>query len=128
VKLKLEENLGKRGLALFAAAGYEAATVAGQGLRGEADQSLIEHCHGEQRCLVTLDLDFSNPLVFDPEGYSGIAVLRLPSQPTPDDLLDRCRTLIAALMNDDIVGKLWIVQKDRIREYRPDRPGEGGLV
>jgi hypothetical protein len=124
VKLKLDENLGKRGAELFMAAGHETTTVAQQGLQGEEDRSLLDHCRGEQRCLVTLDLDFGNPLVFDPKDYAGIAVLRLPTQPTPDDLLEGCRTLIAGMASDDVVGKLWIVQRGRIREYRPDRPGE----
>jgi hypothetical protein len=51
-------------------------------------------------------------------------VLRLPAQPTPDDLLAGCTTLIAGMANDDIAGKLWIVKRERIREYRPDQPGE----
>jgi len=37
---------------------------------------------------VTQDLDFANPLVFKPEDYAGIAVLRLPSHPAAADLPD----------------------------------------
>ncbi|WP_448596809.1 DUF5615 family PIN-like protein, partial [Thermoleptolyngbya sp.] len=51
----------------------------------------------EERCLVTLDLDFSNPLSFDPTQYSGIAVLQLPNQASHQDLLDAILTLIGAL-------------------------------
>jgi len=39
----------------------------------------------EGRCLVTLDLDFSNPFLFPPEDYAGIVVLR-PRRLTPDEL------------------------------------------
>jgi hypothetical protein len=54
-------------------------------------------CAAEQRALVTLDLGFANPLVFDPLHYAGIAVLRLPNRPEPADLQDTLNTLIAAI-------------------------------
>jgi hypothetical protein len=44
--------------------------------------------------------------------------------PSHDDLLLACRTLIAGLAQETITGKLWTVQRGRIREYRPDRPEE----
>lgn len=69
---------------------------------------------------MTLDLDFSNPLNFDPTRYSGIAVLRLPNQASPQDLLDAILTLIGALNTENIQGKLWIVQRGRIRIYQPE--------
>jgi hypothetical protein len=69
---------------------------------------------------VTLDLDFSNPFVFPPADFSGIAVLRLPARSTPNDLLAACRTLIVALSREEITGKLWIVDRGRVREYQPD--------
>ena len=44
--------------------------------------------------------------------------------PSHDDLLRACRTLIVALAQETITGKLWTVPRGRIREYRPDRPEE----
>jgi hypothetical protein len=44
--------------------------------------------------------------------------------PSHDDLLLACRTLLAAVARETITGKLWTVQRGRIREYRPDRPEE----
>ena len=38
---------------------------------------VIAACGSEARGLVTLDLDFANPLVFPPEDFAGIAVLRV---------------------------------------------------
>lgn len=63
-------------------------------------------------------MDFGNPLVFNPAGYSGIAVLRLPPRAAHEDIADTCRTLIAGLKQGDIGGKLWIVQRGRVREYQ----------
>ena len=75
----------------------------------------------EDKSYLTLDMDFSNPLVFEPDKFSRIAVLRLPAKIVPDDLWAACRVLITALSKRDLRGKLWIVQRDRIREYRPEQ-------
>lgn len=74
---------------------------------------------GESRALVTLDLDFSNPLLFKPADYTGIVVLRLPNAPTHADLLAALGTLAAGLAQNDVCGNLWIVRGGRIRQYEP---------
>lgn len=119
MKVKLDENLGNRAADLFSNAGYGVATVSGQGLGGAGDEDLIEVCTSEQRVLVTLDLDFSNVLRFPPERYAGIAVLRVPHPIELDTIRERLRILLRASLNEDLSGRLWIVEQDRIREYAP---------
>ena len=120
MNLKLDENLGSRGASLFRHAGHDVATVSGQRLCGVNDRDLIGICRDEYRVLVTLDMDFGNPLIFRPGEYHGIAVLRLPPRPCHEDLLDAIRTLISGLAGESIEGKLWIVQRGRIRAYQPE--------
>lgn len=130
MKLKLDENLGELGRAILQQAGHDVATVAGQALTAATDEELIRVCAAEGRALVTLDLDFANPLRFRPSQYAGIAVLRLPKKPSAKDLEVLVRTLAAGLAAAETqpgVGlgrlerRLWIVEQGRIRTY--EEPG-----
>lgn len=121
MKLKLDENLGHSAAELFRQAGHDVATVRTQGLSGSPDEDVLGVYRQETRCLVTLDPDFGNPLMFRPWEHAGITVLRLPPKASPDDLLLACRTVVRALEQDTVAGKLWSVERRRIREYRPDR-------
>lgn len=120
MKLKLDENIGRRGVELLIQAGHDVATLYDQGVSGLADEGLFLLCRQEGRCLVTLDLDFANPLNFRPAESAGIAVLRLSRNTTLDDLLNGLRTLIGGLARENITGRLWIIQKGLIRTYKPD--------
>ncbi len=117
--LKLDENFGKRGENVFRSYGHDVATVFDQNLSGTEDQNLVAVCHAEKRALVTLDLDFSNPFEFPPLNYSGIAVIRLKARFTLQELEHTCAQLAHKLAEMPIDGKLWIVQRDRIRQYEP---------
>ena len=118
MKLKLDENLGRLAAEILRSSGHDVETVPTENLCSASDRVLIERCLAESRCLVTLDLDFGNPLLFRPAAYTGIVVLRLPPKPTRDDLVACVLTLNAALATDKVRGKLWIVQRGRVRKYQ----------
>ena len=63
MKLKLDENLGVDCRELLLSAGHDVATVLSEQLAGATDEAVIETCRAEARALVTLDVDFSNPIV-----------------------------------------------------------------
>ena len=120
MKLKLDENFGRRCIDILSSAGHDVATVASQQMSGAADEDVIKVSHAESRCLVTLDLDFANPLRFKPANYSGIAVIRLTGRASYAELLTTVNTFAKALETESISGKLWIVEIGRIRIYRPE--------
>jgi hypothetical protein len=123
VKLKLDENVDIRVVQHLRAAGYDTATVQGQGLSSASDAQVIEVCGSEERCLVTADRGFANRLRFNPSDYTGIVVIRLPPRPSFEDWREAIETLILGLEQAEVAGKLWIVRGSSIQEYQPD----GGL-
>ena len=67
MKLKLDENIGRRGLDLLKAAGHDVMTVRDQDLQGAKDETLFTVCADERRALITLDHDFGQVLRFPPK-------------------------------------------------------------
>jgi predicted nuclease of predicted toxin-antitoxin system len=121
MKLKLDENLGRRGADALRAAGHDVATVYQEGLNTATDGTVIDAATSEGRALVSLDLDFANPLLYPPDRYAGIAVLRVPPRTTVRDLQVAVEALIDGLSKMDLPGRLWIVQRGRIRQYEPQQ-------
>ena len=120
MRAKLDENLGRNCARLLETAGHDVATVRGQGMSSWPDRDVLAACVRERRTLVTLDLDFSNPLLFPPGKTAGVVVLRLPSPMTRSGLENAIRTLDGALKTGSVEGKLWIVQPGAVREWQGD--------
>ena len=115
-KFKLDENLDVQAAALLRDAGYDALTISEQGLQGTADTGVAELCRREERCLVSLDLHFSNIVEMPPADYSGIVVLRHPRLRLRAALY-LIRQLIESLRENSPQGQLWIVEPGRVRVY-----------
>lgn len=127
MRFKLDENFGTRTQQLFRKQGIDAATVRDQKLQGCSDQRLYDVCRAEGRCLVTLDLDFSDVLRFPPQETPGIVVIRVPHNPTLPLLEQLVRQFLNALHTMPLEKTLWIVEVGRIRVHQasdaaPDQP------
>jgi len=121
VKLKLDENLGRRAEQRFRAAGLDVSTVAAQQLSGARDEQIYRACVAEGRILGTCDLDFSQVLRFPPGDTAGIAVLSPLGRMTSGLLDILLQQLAAAVRLHEIDGQLWIVEPGRIRIHAADR-------
>lgn len=119
MKIKLDENLGRRVVEVFRKAGHDATTVRDQNLQGVRDEALYGICRQEGRCLVTVDLDFADVLRFPPEETAGIAVLRPAGRVTIAALVGLVSQIIAILDKEPLAGRLWIVEPGRIRVHQP---------
>lgn len=120
MKFKLDENFGSRTRQIFLNAGHDVQTVREEALSGSSDQLIYETCRAEQRCLVTLDLDFADVVRFQPVNTSGIAVIRVPRNPTVALLEALIHQMLQALATMSVEGNLWIVEVGRIRVHQKD--------
>ena len=122
MRLKLDENLGWRIAESLRNAGHD---VARSGMRNSAGRTTTRSSHAagrRGRCLVTLDLDFSNVLRFPPEQTEGLAVLRPAGKPTLAALGRLAGQLVEALSRESVAGRLWIIEPGRIRVH--ESPGK----
>ena len=118
MKLKLDENFGTRAQQLFREAGHEAQTAQEESLSGVSDQRLYEVCCLEQRCLVTLDLDFADVTRFPPDRAGGIVVVRVPRNPSLPLLEELARQFLRMAEQMPVEKKLWIVEVGRVRIHQ----------
>ncbi len=119
MNIKLDENLGDTRISSrLKLAGHDVATVRQQGLTSAPDIELIKVCRQEKRCLVTLDRGFGNRFQYNPKDYEGIVLIRLPPNASFADRVKVIDTLILALEQEDVSGKLWIVKDESVQEYK----------
>jgi len=116
MRFKFDENLNAGLAAGLTAVGHDVATVPAERLSGRPDETIYAACLAEERILVTLDLDFSNPLRFPVAGTPGIIVLR-PPRPLVHLMAQLIGELPALLKREQPSGKLWILQPDRLRVF-----------
>jgi predicted nuclease of predicted toxin-antitoxin system len=114
MRFKIDENLPPDVAELLRQEGHEVLTVFDQGLRSHTDPEVIAVCQREGLALLSLDLDFSNILLFPPEQFSGLNVLRL-HRPGRTAVSGLVRRLLPHLASRPVAGKLWIVDEVRIR-------------
>jgi hypothetical protein len=65
-----------------------------------------------------MDKDFSNIINFPPGKSHGIVLFRLENKFTASDIRETVGMFLSTLKDQQLGGKLWIVEKDRIREYQ----------
>ena len=95
-------------------AGFEADTVADEGISGAPDDIVASRSREEDRILITLDLDFANLLAYPPATMPGIIVLRSKKQ-DKSTVMTIFTKLVRTLKLRAPKRQLRIVETERIR-------------
>ncbi len=117
MRFKVDESLHVEIADLLRERGQDALTVFDQKARGRSDRDIADLSRTEGRVLISLDLDFSNILIFPPEKYPGLIVLRLRTKGR-----SAVRRVISRVIDhldkEPLAGRLWMVDEHRIRIHR----------
>jgi hypothetical protein len=110
MRLKLDKNFGRRCVDILTSLGQDGATAFEQPMRSFSDRGLIDAFAAQAHALVTLVLSCASPLVFDPQAYRGIAVVRLPRRPSVDDRTRTLETRCEAMKVEQLDHRLWSIE------------------
>ena len=118
MKVKLDENIPNRLVAVLESAGHDVDTVASEGLKGKPDDDVWRAVRSEDRFLITQDLDFSDVRQFQPGSHMGLLIVRL-REPGANALVSR----ISDVVRDEGLesfARCFVVLTDRkLRIRRP---------
>jgi len=115
LKYKLDENFGTTIKKLFLEEKLDVETILDEKLSGEDDEVIYKICCKENKCLVTLDLDFSNIIKYSPNKCNGIVIFRSSKNNSLEILKELIRQFLEAIKKENPSKKLWIVEINRIR-------------
>ncbi|MBY0432913.1 MAG: DUF5615 family PIN-like protein [Cyclobacteriaceae bacterium] len=119
-KIKLDENFPPAFLTLFQNELIDASSVYLQNISGAGDDLVYKICQEEKRALVTFDLDFANIIRYPAHETEGIIVCRIRRKINLDYIRMLCLTLVKVISENDLSGKLFIVEGKKVRIRKSD--------
>jgi predicted nuclease of predicted toxin-antitoxin system len=123
VKIKLDENLPDRLVAVLIGLGHNVDTVRIEQLTGRGDADVWSAAQAAQRLLITQDLDFSDVRRYAPGTHAGLLLVRL-TRPGRKALFERVSTVFQTEKVEDWTGCLVVATEHKIRIRRPEPPTE----
>ena len=123
MKIKLDENLPDRLVAVLTGRGHNVDTVRTEQLTGRADPDVWSAAQAAQRFLITQDLDFSDIRRYTPGTHAGLLLVRL-TRPGRNALFERVSTVFQTEKIEDWTGCLVVATEQKIRIRRPEPPPE----
>ena len=123
MKIKLDENLPDRLVAVLIRLGHNVDTVRSEQLTGRADPDVWSAAQAAQRFLITQDLDFSDVRRYTPGTHAGLLLVRL-TRPGRNALLERVSTVFQTEKVEEWTGCLVVATEQKIRIRRPEQPTE----
>jgi predicted nuclease of predicted toxin-antitoxin system len=118
MKVKLDENLPVRLVAILEELGHEVDTVPSEKLAGKPDQDVWTAVRTAGRFFITQDLDFSDIRQFAPGSHPGILVVRL-REPGANALGDRIPAALREHPLDSLAGCFAVLSDRKLRVRRP---------
>lgn len=116
MRFLVDADLPRRTADVIRNKGHEAIDVRDVGLGSAPDPDIAAHARREGLCLLTGDLGFADVRNYPPEGYAGIAVLRLPRDATADVIAAIVEELLAnSRVLERLPGRLAIVSPGSVR-------------
>ena len=123
MKIKLDENLPDRLVAVLTGLGHNVDTVRTEQLTGRADPDMWSAAQAAQRFLITQDLDFSDVRRYTPGTHAGLLLVRL-TRPGRNALFERVSTVFQTEKVEEWTGCLVVATEQKIRIRRPEQPTE----
>lgn len=123
MKIKLDENLPERLVALLTRLGHDVDTVYAERLNGGVDADVRNGTQAAQRFLITQDLDFSDMRRCAPGTHAGLLLVRL-TRPGRNALLERVSRVFETEKVEHWTGCLVVVTDRKVRVRRPAQPTE----
>lgn len=123
MKIKLDENLPDRLVAVLTGLGHNVDTVRTEQLTGRADPDVWSAAQAAQRFLITQDLAFSDVRRYTSGTHAGLLLVRL-TRPGRNALFERVSTVFQTEKVEDWTGCLVVATEQKIRIRRPEPPTE----
>ena len=114
MKFKLDENLPVELVKDLQAEGHDADTVVEEGLRGAADQAVLQTAKAADRVLLTLDKGVANVLRYPTKDHAGIVLFR-PDTFGRSTVADFVRKRLQTLLAMELNGRITVVGPGRVR-------------
>jgi len=118
MKLKLDENLSRYLKPVLSSLEHDVTTAADEGLLSEPDTTVASVAAGEDRILLTLDLEFADLRKYPPGAHPGIILLR-PRSFGPLAVNQFVEQFVRDTDLDLLAGCVVVVDPSRIRIRRP---------
>jgi predicted nuclease of predicted toxin-antitoxin system len=123
VRIKLDENLPERLVAVLTGLSHHVDTVYAERLNGRVDTDVWRGTQAARRFFITQDLDFSDMRRYAPGTHAGLLLVRL-ARPGRNALLERVSQVFKTEKVEDWTGCLVVVTDSKVRVRRPTPPTE----
>ncbi len=115
MKFLLDENLPLSLVQSLRDPNFDVEHVILQGLRGVSDQEIALYARENNRILITKDLEFGNPLIYNKEAHYGLIILRLPYYTKKERIVQILRYFLKEIDVNKLKGKIVVLQ---LKGYR----------